>query len=252
MRSDGARSPGNRARSGLIGTAATAVLVILVAAICVRLGFWQLSRHAERSARNARIESRAGLPAVDVNREPMHDSLAFRMAVAEGNFDWQREIVEYGRSLSGVPGVVLAAPLVVDSGIAVIVERGWVPSPDARAVALPEYREAESAVVRGLLLPTESSRPIAGEGWPLETRAVDPEAIQSRFPYALVPLVLRRVDTVRVNAGWLQPFPPPEPGLGPHLSYAVQWFLFATIAVVGAGAVYVRSRRADATAAERY
>jgi cytochrome oxidase assembly protein ShyY1 len=30
---------------------------------------------------------------------------------------------------------------------------------------------------------------------------------------------------------------------GPHLSYAIQWFAFATIAVVGAGIVVARTRR---------
>jgi cytochrome oxidase assembly protein ShyY1 len=29
------------------------------------------------------------------------------------------------------------------------------------------------------------------------------------------------------------PVPPPELSEGPHLSYAVQWFIFSTIAVVG-------------------
>jgi cytochrome oxidase assembly protein ShyY1 len=30
---------------------------------------------------------------------------------------------------------------------------------------------------------------------------------------------------------------------GPHLSYALQWFAFALIGVVGAGVVAVRARR---------
>jgi surfeit locus 1 family protein len=214
---------------------------VVVAAVCVRLGFWQLSRHAERRDRNARIEARSAGAVVDLDRSTAHDSMAYRRATAAGTFDWARQVIEYGRSLDGVPGVVIVTPLRMASGQAVLVERGWVPSPDARRVDLAAYGEPDSAIVHGLLIPSESARPLASEGWPMETRAIDPVAMASRFPYPLVPLVLRR--TAAVDIASMRPFPPPERTLGPHLSYAVQWFLFATIAVGGGVSVYVRSRR---------
>jgi cytochrome oxidase assembly protein ShyY1 len=44
---------------------------------------------------------------------------------------------------------------------------------------------------------------------------------------------------------------PPALDDGPHLSYAIQWFSFAVIAIVGAGIVAYRARTAGSTAAER-
>ena len=39
-----------------------------------------------------------------------------------------------------------------------------------------------------------------------------------------------------------RPVPPPELSEGPHLSYAIQWFVFATIASLG-GAILVGRER---------
>jgi cytochrome oxidase assembly protein ShyY1 len=38
---------------------------------------------------------------------------------------------------------------------------------------------------------------------------------------------------------------PPPLDEGPHLSYAIQWFAFAAIALIGAGAVAIRRERVD-------
>jgi surfeit locus 1 family protein len=37
--------------------------------------------------------------------------------------------------------------------------------------------------------------------------------------------------------------PPPSLDEGPHLNYAIQWFAFATIALVGAGAYLISKHR---------
>jgi surfeit locus 1 family protein len=40
--------------------------------------------------------------------------------------------------------------------------------------------------------------------------------------------------------------PPPSLDEGPHLNYAIQWFAFAAIALIGSGA-YLATRRKQAT-----
>ena len=60
----------------------------------------------------------------------------------EGRFDLDRQIVKVGRPMDGIPGVVVIAPLVLGDGSAILVERGWAPSPDARRVELRVARRA--------------------------------------------------------------------------------------------------------------
>jgi cytochrome oxidase assembly protein ShyY1 len=52
-------------------------------------------------------------------------------------------------------------------------------------------------------------------------------------PEALEPLVLRRTVFPPGSPRGLAPVPLPRRSRGPHLSYAVQWFFFAAIALVG-------------------
>jgi surfeit locus 1 family protein len=64
-------------------------------------------------------------------------------------------------------------------------------------------------------------------------RRVDVGAIARDLPYDVVPWFLQ-LQTQSPPSGELPlPEPPPELTEGPHLSYAFQWFAFATIAAVG-------------------
>ena len=59
------------------GTVVFLVLAAIVAAICVRLGIWQLGRLAERRAANALVSARLDSAVVDVRRLPADTALAF-------------------------------------------------------------------------------------------------------------------------------------------------------------------------------
>ena len=202
------------------------------AALCVRLGVWQLARLEQRQSNNNLTEARLSLPAVALPTESDPDSLRYRRAVADGVFDFEREIVVVARSRSGVPAVHVVTPLRLESGDAVLVERGVALSPDARTVDLGALVERDTSSVTGVFVSLEGSDH-GSPGWPRYVRGVNPTELQQLYPYALFPLVLRR--TVESSGGPpdLTPVPLPELTNGPHLSYAVQWFSFAAIAVVG-------------------
>jgi cytochrome oxidase assembly protein ShyY1 len=53
--------------------------------------------------------------------------------------------------------------------------------------------------------------------------------------------VLRRTESPAATPANLAVVPLPELTGGPHLSYAVQWFSFAAIAVVGSVVLFLRS-----------
>jgi cytochrome oxidase assembly protein ShyY1 len=69
-------------------------------------------------------------------------------------------------------------------------------------------------------------------------------AATGALPYPVVPLLVQLIpqDTI-VRSGVPVPVPLPELTSGPHLSYAVQWFAFALIAVAGSLLVVFQTRR---------
>jgi surfeit locus 1 family protein len=203
---------------------AAIVLGIAAALLFARLGVWQLDRLAQRRARNALLASRLAAPPLDlVSGEPVAgmppDSLQYRRARAAGAFDFSREIVEGGRSYRGAPGVYVFTPLRLTDGTAILVNRGWAFAADARTVELRALVEPESTVVEGVLVV------------PVGLRAIRPDTL--RMPYPLAPMVLRRtVGPASLPRGLAVP-ELPALDEGPHLSYALQWFSFAAIALVG-------------------
>ena len=208
--------------------------LLLIAAVCVRLGFWQVERLRERRAANrAALAARAEPPRVlGVGADWSAEELSERWVEATGRYDREREIVLRGQAFQGTPGVHIVTPLrVAGSDSAVLVLRGFVPAPDAVRADLDALDEPGILRVRGLALPIPS-----GGGQPLEHGGrttwarLDLEALRARLPYPLLPVLLRETPDSALSRVPRR-LPPPTLGDGPHLNYAVQWFLFATMAV---------------------
>lgn len=225
--------------------APTVIAVALVTAtVCVRLGIWQLDRLEQRRAYNELLEARLAMPPVELGLDRLDDSLRFRRATARGVFDFERQVVVVARSRNGIPGVNIITPLLIGETRAVLVERGWVPSPDARSVDLEALSEPDTTTVVGLLMAVDEHA-LPGGGWPLYLRRANPADLQSTYPYRLAPLVLRRLEKPAGAVAELRGGQIPELSNGPHLSYAIQWFSFATIAVVGSLLFLRSARKAD-------
>jgi surfeit locus 1 family protein len=148
--------------------------------------------------------------------------------------------------VNGVPAVYVVTPLVTETGRTILVERGYAFSPDARGVDIGALRESDSTVVEGVFLRLDGGTLPSDLSWPLYVRRADPAVLQPLFPEALEPLVLRRTVFPPDAPRGLGPAPLPSLSRGPHLSYAVQWFFFAAIALVGpllASGAFRRRRR---------
>ncbi len=200
---------------------AAAIVAVLAAAVCVRLGIWQLDRLAQRKALNSRLATRLALPMLEVRGGTSGDSARLRRVTATGRYDFAAERTWPGRSFEGTPGVTLITPLRLADGSVVLVDRGWVPSPDAVHVDHAAYRESDSATVTGIarLLPR-------GRG-DVDAAGFLPFVIEQQAP-----------DTRGLPRRW----PVPAFDNGPHLSYAIQWFSFAVIALVGTAAMIRKGR----------
>lgn len=207
----------------------------------VRLGFWQLDRLDERKARNEIIAERADGRPVDVLDVVGGDEADYRRVRAEGEFDVGGEVTIRNRTLQGSVGRHVVTPLVLDDGSLLYVNRGWVPV-DGVVPAPPAGR----AGVEGLLRASEQREGIgprdADEGVLMELNRIDLQRLQRQVDGEVLPLWLQQ--TAPASDGELPILlDPPPRDEGPHLSYAVQWFLFT--AVVGIGYPALLRRRSE-------
>ena len=217
--------------------------LLLASAGFARLGLWQLSRLKERRVANVAILAARRAPPVPITPGSTHtDTLREHRVTAMGRYDHAREIIVRGQALEGTPGVRIVTPLLLaDGGPAVLVDRGFLPSPDAVSVNLAGSAEPGPRTVRGIALPvgTAPGEPVEHAGrttW----RRLELEALRRRLPYPVLPVyILQSPDSL------LPEFPrrlePPPMDEGPHLSYAIQWFFFALLAVAFAVLVVGRA-----------
>ena len=218
---------------------------ILAAALFVRLGFWQLARLRAKVQRNAVIAAQQRTQPVEFASLPA-DSVAarYRRAVLTGRFDYDHELVVSGRTHQGSPGVEIVTPMrLAGTDTAVLVNRGWVYSPNGATVDRARWRERDSATVTGYVeLYAPDAAGITAAADRRIVRRLSRREAASRIPFPLAPYYLVATgDTARSH-----PVRREMPALdsGPHRGYAVQWFAFAAIALIGALAVVRRERRA--------
>ena len=242
-----------RARSVLV-----VAVVLAGAAVCVRLGFWQLSRLREKQASNAALrEAEAGPPLVVEGEPPALERVRRHTLQAAGHFDERHQILLSGRAHGGEPGVEVVTPLILPgSPTAILVNRGWLYSADAARARPQDCPEPGERAVRGIV---EELRHGAA-GPPVRTlehdsvtvwsaRWLDADSLAHRLPYAVAGYALRELPGPGVPD---RPFrSPPRPfNEMMHLSYAVQWFLFAAIMLGGSAALAWSRRRRGAAPPE--
>jgi surfeit locus 1 family protein len=235
-----------------------ATAIILVAALAfVTLGRWQLRRLGEVREENRLVAERFDLPPVDLGGldGPIDatriDELQYRRAIATGTYLTEDEVLQRTRAHRGQNGFHVLTPLATGEGEAVLVRRGWVPyeldEPPVAEAAPP----AGDGHLAGFLQRSEPQRSVgptdpADRELDLVFRA-DVPRIDRQVDATLFPLVLSLEEQRPPQEGRL-PVPPERPELdeGNHLSYALQWFSFAAIAVIGYASVLWKRTREHA------
>lgn len=220
-----------------VGSRALVVLAVLLALVFSRLGFWQLSRLRQRQALNAELASRAFQPSIPISQLPTDTANAhYRRVSINGTYDYADEIVLTLRSREGSPGVDLVTPVrLPDTDTALLVVRGWVYSPDGMRVDLGKWREGPSVSGNGFVetYPPPRSGINNAPELPIAYRWLDRRELEQRFKYPLKPyyvVLTTPGDTMKTAPPRLSVPPMDE---GPHKSYAIQWFSFAAISIIG-------------------
>ncbi|WP_037498254.1 SURF1 family protein [Sphingomonas jaspsi] len=171
------------------------ILVVAAALTMVGLGIWQLQRKAQKEALLASYAAAQTLPPMSWPAVPQKDPLPLFRTATANCLKVAAMRTAAGQNVKGEPGFLVIADCVTGAeGPGVSVELGWSKDPNAG-------RDYKGGLVTGVIAPDSRSR--------------------------------MRLVAATPGPG-LQASAPPSPDSIPnnHLSYAIQWFLFAGIALV--------------------
>ena len=217
------------------------VAALVAAAIFIRLGIWQLDRRQQRRAHNALVSSRLDSAAVDVRALPSDTALVrFRRVTITGSPDYDHEVLLGARTHHGSPGVFLLTPFHVPGrDTAIVVNRGWVYSPDGATVDESRWHDRDTTVV-GYAEIMPASGGVRYQSHPRVVSAMSHATVSAAVPYPVA-----YIYVVEAGDSTASPDRPARIGVppldeGPHLNYAIQWFGFALVSVVGTFVVVFR------------
>jgi cytochrome oxidase assembly protein ShyY1 len=214
------------------------LFVLVLAGVCTRLGFWQIHKLDARLDRNQVITKHFAAAPVDLTAalpagQKVDDGTEWTRVTAVGTYDEQHQVTVKFTTRDGAPGADVVTPLVLASGDAVLVDRGWIAT--ANNVTKPDVPAAPSGTVtvEGWLRQDNGAGDDAVKPVDGQVRAVSSIGMADSVPYDLRRGYLNLQKQVPSAGDALAVEPKPELGQGPHFFYALQWWFFALLAVVG-------------------
>lgn len=230
-------------------------ILIVFCSICIWLADWQFDRRADARAEIARIEQNYDAPTIPLE-EAVPDpekfdeaALKWQTATVRGEYLGDPFLARNRPSSEGVGSNLLQA-LLTEQGLVFVVDRGWVPVTGNEAgedetwlsyvpaaptglVEVDVRLRASEAQVTGRL---SQGSTVASINVPEIARIGDfDEAYTAAYG-----MLVR--EAPEAETGVLPP--PPERDEGPHLSYALQWYVFILIAAFGIVYAAVQEHRA--------
>jgi cytochrome oxidase assembly protein ShyY1 len=226
---------------------------LVIGSLCLGFGglaAWQLERAGQKTNLLADCDAAARLQSLD--RAISVDR--FTRARLKGSFLAGRHFLIDNRVHAGRPGVHVLTPFTeTDTGVTVLVNRGWLPMRPDRS-ALPEISEPAQALtisghLDGLRKPAavlgEPDQPVQGN-WPQLLTYPDMDSMSSALDLELYPLVLYLADDQPGGfdgRDWTPFVMTPAK----HRAYAFQWAALTVTGVVAWVLLGVNRARGSAT-----
>lgn len=235
---------------------ALAVFLVILALVFVNLGEWQLARLDETRRQNDAVAANRDRPIVEpreVMGAPVTDAEEWQRVRLYGRYTGEQYRVKY-RNHDG-PGIEVVAVFEIDSGDTVLIDRGFIlrqqGKPDTEV--LPPVPGSDVEVI-GYLRRDERAKENVITPRDFQVRGINSAAIGASLGRDLLPGYISLIESTPGNGEVLLPITPPPDSEGNHFSYALQWFTFGGIALIGI-VVLIRSdlkdRRKEQRRAER-
>jgi len=205
--------------------ALTVIVVLAAMALGLIAGKWQWGRYETKSHAVAGQAAAQGKPVADL------EDLIDRDAVGPGEAEWRTATVTgvldpasltelRGRRVENTASLQYLAWIHTDTGRTVMVNLGWQPRSEATPPALP----GEQVTVTGIVRAFEADNGKPGTRiTPRQMNGIDGDVVQGY-------LMARSTCGESACVDALEPVPTPDLSLGPHLSYALQWWLLTIVA----------------------
>lgn len=217
-------------------------LAVVFAVACVLLSRWQVARLDQAASTNRLVTANWTAEPVALDgllpvAAAWNDSLEYRPVEVSGVYDVTGQTLVRNRPYNGNPGFEVLTPLRLDDGSVFVVDRGWVPvgsnqdSPDTipappkdQVTVIARLKPAEGRI-EGRSAPAGQIATIhlndlsAQLDEPLRSSAYGLLVAESPAPFDAPPLAAMK--------------PVADEGL--HISYAIQWVLFAVMGFGGLG-----------------
>jgi surfeit locus 1 family protein len=212
-----------------------ALLILVVMAVTVRLGFWQLDRAHQKEALEARIMRYEHAAPQTVTAAPIDlRSIEFHRVRAYGRFVPQYVVYLDNRPYRDQPGFYVVMPMKLADGGYVLVNRGWLPrNADMRTAIAPYTTSPADVTIEGIARADASRAFELGQGGSAPHQAirqnVDVAAYAAETGLPLQPFVIQQ--TSRLDDGLVRDWPAPTMGVERNYGYMFQWWGMAAAAL---------------------
>jgi surfeit locus 1 family protein len=211
------------------------IITLVVVVIFVKLGMWQLDRADFKDEVKGKFESRLETDYQLFSAADSFVDIDYRNLTLNGEFDLSRTILVDNKLFEGRAGYDVLTPFILSgSRKVVLVNRGWVALGNSRdilpVIELPLVLDEVKGIAS---VPTTEGFRMGvvslTDSWPQVVPFIDIEAMQESFPGGLLPLVLWLAPDQPgyYQRSWNPVWADPEKSR----AYALQWFIFALIAV---------------------
>ncbi|HUS21538.1 MAG TPA: SURF1 family protein [Aeromicrobium sp.] len=207
-----------------------------LAALCVRLGFWQWHRMEHKKHEQAIIERHLGVDAVPVQSvlrpgRAVADDDEWTLVRATGTFETRGQVTVKFTPRDGRAGADVVTPLVLPDGSALLVDRGWIPTANtnARPTDIPTPPPGR-VTVEGWLRPDNQAGENAVVPVDRQVRAIASHGLEKYVGRELLPGFINLQQPAMTG---LAPEPRPHVGHALNFFYALQWWFFAGLALIG-------------------
>lgn len=214
------------------------IVVIIGLGLLLGLGTWQLQRAAEKQRLLAEYERKTQSDVIAL-KDGVHvtvEMLHLRPVTASGTLDGDHAMLLDNRIRDSVVGYDVLVPLKLEgSGIAVLINRGWLARGAQRTIKPALEHPTGNVKVHGTAVRPNRAYRLGGmlepnSHWPHIVQFVALDEMQALLGYRLLPVVLRLAadDPLALRTGW------PIVTLSPqrHYGYAVQWYGLAAALLI--------------------